>query len=138
MTELAVMETMFHGEQNAASELAQRMAKVRAAKKAKAEARKAARENPQTEQPEGRQSTETDPFVSQRITHVREQIEKLASELDEMLKAKPLDTRKVKETSEALSRLSTIEREWSGRPTPGAYRPSLKAKRNFGASRLRA
>lgn len=110
------------------------MARVRSAKKAKREAK--ARE-PESIQ-EARHAPEANEFTDSRVLHVREQILKLSNKLDALLAADPLDTKRVKEASEALDRLSELERKLAGRPLPGAYRPSLKAKRNFGASRLRA
>ena len=68
-----------------------------------------------------------DRFLMQRLMHVREQL----SRLDAML-MEEMDPQKLDRLASASSKLSTVERELAGRPSPGAYRPSTPRRRPVG------
>ena len=60
----------------------------------------------------------TDEFTAKRLIRVRKQLERL----DDMLEAEQ-DTKRIKELSDATTRLAEQERQLSGRPLPGTLRP---------------
>ena len=60
-----------------------------------------------------------DEFITRRILRVREQIERLSALLDEEEDPQALDR-----IASAISRLSTLEREYAMRPAPGTLKPT--------------
>ena len=67
---------------------------------------------------------EPDPYLLTRLLHVRQQL----ARLDSMLLAE-MDPQRLDRLASASSKLSEVERQLSGRPAPGAYRPTTPRRR---------
>ena len=72
-----------------------------------------------------------DPYLMRRLACVRQQLAKL----DEMLLTEK-DAQRLDRLASASAKLSTVERELAGRPSPGAYRPTAPRRRTVGAAPL--
>lgn len=62
-------------------------------------------------------------FRNQVANRVRNQIHAIQAKIDDQLNQAVLDSKVLKELTEALARLETIEQKLSGRASPGALRP---------------
>lgn len=70
-------------------------------------------------------------FRNQVANRVRNQIHAIQAKIDDQLNKPALDSKVLKELTEALARLETIEQKLSGRASPGALRPrSEKSSRS--------
>lgn len=70
-------------------------------------------------------------FRDLSAARTREQMEQIQAKIGEQLNKPVLDSKVLKELTEALARLETIEQKLSGRASPGALRPrSEKASRS--------
>lgn len=73
----------------------------------------------------------TTDFRTKVMVRVRKQMIAIQKKMDKELDADAMDSKVLKELTEALARLETIEQKLSGRASPGALRPrSEKSSRS--------
>jgi DNA repair exonuclease SbcCD ATPase subunit len=65
-----------------------------------------------------------DDFTERRVNRIRKQLETLDGRLDELSSAPDIDAAAIDRVASAISRLSELERQLSGRPLPGSLRPT--------------
>jgi len=73
------------------------------------------------------QARNDDPYVRDQVKRLRQHIDRLNAKLLEAEDAGEIDR-----LASALGRLREMERQLSGRPLPGSYRPTETAKRSRG------
>lgn len=72
-----------------------------------------------------------DCFQLETLARVREHLKTLNAKMDEQLAKPKLDTKSIRDLTDAISKLENVEQRLSNRPLPGSFRPVQgKAKRS--------
>lgn len=79
------------------------------------------------------ESSPEDDFRKETLARVREHLKALSAKMDAELDKPKINTKSLRDLTDAISKLETVEQRLSNRPAPGSLRPTSdkpKARRN--------